>query len=82
MDLRKILVALIIAALAMFMACGEETPQAQPEADEAAAEPEVTDTSEDDTEPAMTDEEKMAYVMENCICPQCPSWIPEAADKC
>lgn len=81
MDLRKVLAAFIIFALAMFMACGEETPQAEPEADETAVEPEVIETGEDDAEPGMTDEEKMAYVMENCICPHCPSWIPEATEK-
>lgn len=81
MDTRKVLAALTAVVLVMFMACGGETPREEPEADGAAVEPEVVDTAEDDAEPEMTDEEKMAYVMENCICPQCPSWIPEAAEK-
>ena len=84
-------IMLIIAALALMLsaACGgEEAAQDEPGADTAqeesaeVAETPVEDTdveAEDDGE--MTEEDKLAYVMENCICPQCPSWIPEASEK-
>lgn len=82
MDLKKLLILLAVIAAAVFMACGEETPQTEPENTETADEaPEVINAPIDPIEPAMTEEEKMAYVMENCICPQCPSWIPEASEK-
>ena len=82
MDLKKILILLAVIAVAVFMACGEETPQAEPDTSETADEaPPVINAPIDPVEPVMTDEEKMTYVMENCICPQCPSWVPEASEK-
>ncbi len=86
MKLRNLIVLFAVVLLAGFLACGEDQPQVEPEdvdTDELVevaepAEPVVTDMP---VEVPMTDEEKMAYVMENCICPDCPSWIPEAAEK-
>ena len=82
MSLRKLLVLLAVVAVAVFMACGEEEPEVQVEtADES---PDVINAPVEPVEPVepeMTEEEKMAFVMENCICPQCPSWVPEASEK-
>ncbi len=79
MSLRKLLVLLAVVAVAVFMACGEEEPEVQVEtADET---PEVINAPVEPVEPEMTEEEKMAFVMANCICPQCPSWVPEASEK-
>ena len=75
-----------IVLLAVFMACGNGEQAQEPEGDrtaeaaeEAVAEEqvEVVETEEAET----TEDEMVAWVMENCICPQCPSWIPEAAEK-
>lgn len=79
MDTRKLLVMLFVAVVAVFMACGEETPQANEEAADEA--PEVINALVEPVEPVMTEEEKVAYVMANCICPQCPSWVPEAVEN-
>ena len=85
MKLKKLMMLFAVVLLAGFFACEEDQPQV--EADEAIeevvevvepVEPIVTDMP---VEVPMSDEEKMAYVMENCICPDCPSWIPEAAEK-
>jgi hypothetical protein len=73
--------------MAVFMACGngeERAEQPAGETDESPGETEpVEETEVIDTEEEteMTQEEMTAWVMENCICPQCPSWIPEAAEK-
>ncbi len=77
-----------VILLAVFMACGngeeqaeeavEETGGAAGETQTAEQEAEVIDTEE---ETEMTEEEMTAWVMENCICPDCPSWVPEAAEK-
>lgn len=77
MVLKKVLPWLIVAAAAAFMACGEEEPAPVAETPDEA--PEVVNAPIEEVE--MTEEEKMAYVMENCICPQCPSWVPEASEK-
>jgi hypothetical protein len=59
----------------------EETTEetAEEPAGETTEEPagEAAETAEGE----MTEEEMTAWVMEQCICPQCPSWIPEAAEK-
>lgn len=84
MDLKKVLVLIAVILAAVFMACGEEAPAAEPADVGDAVEPvEPIEPIDPDmpAEPMMTEEEKMAYVMENCICPQCPSWIAEAAEK-
>lgn len=84
MDVRKVLIILALVLAATFIACGEEEPEIQVDVVEETADavPDV-DNAVEAIDPAMvmTEEEKMAYVMENCICPQCPSWIPEAAEK-
>ena len=84
MDIRKVLIVLAVVLIATFMACGDEEPEVQVDVVEEIAEA-VTeaDNAVEAIDPGMmmTEEEKMAYVMENCICPQCPSWIPEAAEK-
>jgi len=71
---------LIVACVgAGFLACqGGETQTEQ------LVEEQVGEQVEEQVEviePEMTEEEMVAWVMENCICPQCPSWIPEAAEK-
>jgi len=75
-EIRYMLVLLLALAFVL-TACGngqeQEVASEEPEA-EPVAEAEVV-------EPEMTEEEMTAWVMENCICPQCPSWIPEAAEK-
>lgn len=84
MDFRKVLIILAVVLIAAFMACGEGEPEVQVDVVEETAETASdADNAVEAIDPGMqmTDEEKMAYVMENCICPQCPSWIPEAAEK-
>ena len=85
MKLMKLMVLFAVILLAGFLACEEDQPQVEPDVDTEEVvdviepvEPIVTDMP---VEVPMSDEEKMAYVMENCICPDCPSWIPEAAEK-
>ncbi len=85
MKLKNLMVLFAVVLLAGFLACGEDQAQVEPDAviEEVVevvepADPVVTDMP---VEVPMTDEEKMAYVMENCICPDCPSWIPEATEK-
>lgn len=85
MKLMKLMALFAVVLLAGFLACEEDQPQVEPDADTEEVvevielvEPIVTDMP---VEVPMSDEEKMAYVMENCICPDCPSWIPEAAEK-
>ncbi len=85
MKMRNMMVLFAVVLLAGFIACGEDQPQVESDVDieevvevVEPAEPIVTDMP---VEVPMTDEEKMAYVMENCICPDCPSWIPEAVEK-
>jgi hypothetical protein len=63
------------------MACGEEEPAAGVDETTEVEAPEVVDSIIEPAETVMTDEEKMAFVMDNCICPQCPSWVPEASGK-
>lgn len=83
-------VALIAAALLLLLtACGGEEAQTdqageQTEGQVAAETSEEVFEEIEETEiiePEMTEEEMIAWVMENCICPQCPSWVPEAAEK-
>jgi hypothetical protein len=81
MDMRKLVALFAVIALALLMACGGESAEDQSDAEETGAEQEVPAVQDETDQPGMTDEEKMAYVMENCICPQCPSWIPEAGEK-
>jgi len=81
MSVRKLLVLLAVTALAAFMACGEEEPAAELDETAEIEAPEVVDSIIEPAETEMTDEEKMAFVMENCICPQCPSWVPEASEN-
>ena len=76
MNLKNLVVLFAVILLAGFLACGEDQPQVEPDVDTE----EVVELTEP-VEVPMTDEEKMAYVMENCICPDCPSWIPEATEK-
>jgi hypothetical protein len=73
---RKVLPLLTVALImACFMACQGEEPQAEQQAGEQIEEQiQIID-------PEVTEDEMIAWVMENCICPQCPSWIPEAAEK-
>ncbi len=77
--LKRMLPWLAVAAAAAFMACGEEEPAPVAETPDEA--PEVINAPIEEVEAEMTEEEKMAFVMENCICPQCPSWVPEASEK-
>lgn len=77
-----------VVLLAVFMACGNGEEQAEQPAGETQESPAETESAEQETEvidteeeTEMTQEEMTAWVMENCICPQCPSWIPEAAEK-
>lgn len=79
MDIKKILVLFVVIAVAAFMACGSEEVQADPQVEETVETADVTETA-DTINPEMTEEEMIAYVMENCICPECPSWIPEATE--
>lgn len=85
MDMKRIMVLMAVILAAVFMACGEEAPAAEPADSAESVEPaepvDPIDTDMPVEEPMMTEEEKMAYVMENCICPQCPSWIPEASEN-
>jgi len=68
MSVRKLLVLLAVTALAAFMACGEEEPAAEVDETAEIEGPEVVDSIIEPAETEMTDEEKMAFVMENCIC--------------
>jgi hypothetical protein len=88
----RLLPVLIAAMLCILIACGGEeaaSEGADGEAEDQTAEETVTDVVEETEEieeteviePEMTEEEMIAWVMENCICPECPSWIPEAAEK-
>lgn len=71
---------LIVACVAAgFLACQGEEPQAEQQVEEQVGE--QVEEQVEVIEPEMTEEEMVAWVMENCICPQCPSWIPEAAEK-
>ena len=79
--MRKLLVLLAVIAFAVFMACGEQEPRAEVDETSDADVPEVINATIEPIEAEMTDEEKMAFVMQNCICPQCPSWVPEASEK-
>lgn len=85
MKLKKLTVLFAVVLLAGFLACEEDQPQVEPDADTEevveVVEPEESIVADMPVEAPMSDEEKMAYVMENCICPDCPSWIPEAAEK-
>ena len=82
MKSRKVLVTAAVILAAAFMACGQEEPAVEAAADSTADQaPDVINAPIEPVEPVMTDEEKLAYVMENCICPQCPSWIPEAGEN-
>lgn len=80
MYFRRMLLLLPLVVAAGLMACGEE--QAEVDAGETPDEtPEMAVEVVDPAEPGMTEEEKMAFVMENCICPRCPSWVQEASEK-
>ena len=81
MDLRRVMVLMAVILAAVFIACGEEAPAAEPAESAENVEPAEPVDADMPVEPVMTEEEKMAYVMENCICPQCPSWVPEAAEN-
>lgn len=83
MKLWKLTVLLMVVAAAAFMACGQEEPadEAADEETDPAADASVEETVENGSDAEMTEEEKLAFVMENCVCPQCPSWIPEASEK-
>jgi len=76
MDMKKLPVLAAVVLAAGFIACGQETPLTDQQIIQidtvAVIEPVQADASE---------EAMIAYVMENCICPQCPSWIPEAAER-
>lgn len=90
----RLLPILIMAVLSVgLFACGGEGEE--PQAETETVTEEVTETTEEpveepeeqpaedaaDADGEMTEEEMTAWVMEQCICPQCPSWIPEAAEK-
>lgn len=63
-----------VVLVAGFLACGEEA-----QVEEQVAE--VTEVEEVEVvEPEMTEEEMIADIMAKCICPDCPSWIPEAVE--
>ncbi len=81
----RIKLPLLIVAFVLtgFLACGGEETQADQQVEEQVTEL-VTEQVEEQVEvidPEMTEEDMIAWVMENCVCPQCPSWIPEAAEK-
>ncbi len=82
MNWKTLPIWIAVILVAAFMACGNGEQAEEPDEGQATGradeETEVIDT-EGETE--MTEEEMTAWVMENCICPQCPSWIPEAAEK-
>ena len=75
----KLPLLIVTCFAASFLACGGEEPQAEQQVEEQIEEQVVEQVEV--IEPEMTEEEMIAWVMENCICPQCPSWIPEAAEK-
>ena len=88
-EIRYMLVLLLALAFVL-TACGNgqeqeaasEEPEVTPVAEQVEGSPEADPVEEAEVvEPEMTEEEMTAWVMENCICPQCPSWIPEAAEK-
>ena len=79
MNLKRLSVLVVVITAAVFMACGEEIPQSDTE--EAVTAETASGVIDPPAEAVMTEEEKLAYVMENCICPQCPSWIPQASEK-
>jgi len=84
MKLKELLTIMLAVLAVMLLACGGETDQEEPqETTDAEVQENTAETvaPETETEPVMTEEDKIAYVMENCICPQCPSWIPEASEK-
>jgi hypothetical protein len=75
----RLSVMLVVLLLASLVACGEEEAEEEQQAAEQVEE--VEEEEVEVVDPEMTEEEMVAWVMENCICPQCPSWIPEAAEK-
>ena len=81
MRFMKTAVLTAVITLVILMACGEETPEADDSLEEVTVDSPGEISEIPDDPPAMTEEEKMAFVMENCICPRCPSWIPEATEK-
>lgn len=85
----RLLALMTVIVLGLLTACGGGDTQADRTEDPSegqAGEETTVEVIEEigETEvvyPEMTEEEMTAWVMENCICPQCPSWIPEAAEK-
>ena len=64
---RGLLVLVVGMLAAGFMAC----PAPEQQAEQPVA----------PVETMMTEEEMIADIMAKCICPQCPSWVPEAPEK-
>ena len=75
MERIKLPLLIFACMVAVFLACQDEEPQVEQQVEEQIGE------QVEVIEPEMTEEEMIAWVMENCICPQCPSWIPEATEK-
>lgn len=91
-EIRNLLMVLAVAVV--FVSCGgeeAESDQYGQQMDEQVAEQEeeqtgttTEETQQEETEvidPDMTEEEMTSWVMENCICPDCPSWVPGAGEN-
>lgn len=92
-EIRNLL--MVIALAVAFVSCGgteAENGQYGQQMDEQVAEQEeeqtgtaAEGTQQEETEVIdphdMSDEEMVSWVMENCICPDCPSWVPEAGEN-
>jgi hypothetical protein len=80
MNVRRVLLLLAVVLMPLTLACGGEDSQSDQQVEEVTGD--VVEEVVETTAPVMTEEEMMiADVMAKCICPQCPSWIPEAAEK-
>lgn len=79
--MKRLALLVVLFLLAGFMACGEGEPQAEPVVEETVEEVIEEPVETVVIDPEMTEDEMIADIMAKCICPQCPSWIPEAAEK-